>query len=329
MIKFLADIIDQLDLALDQLALDERNFDRFAVILIDNVAELLLHRYALDKAEDHRNRAAYGTSPYDPKKLQKALGRGFDDKAKFASKQGLISQETCESIVSLHGFRNTSYHQGLRHEGILHSLAIAYFRIVCDLLENYNPPFYEFSSSKDLPYRARKYLGNLSYSGNRDNFSTAYRRLDDLAASLEKSLVTDLATDMNNSIKAADSDLHLIAGSDQKEKRDWAVVFAQAFIFNQSDDASEKAKELGFKDSDGKNLFDWLMDEHRWNISHDPIPSWQSRLDRLTQEADVHKAIKKYCEFRCQTTEIRLTLEEVASEIDYFIEMQAEIERGK
>jgi hypothetical protein len=67
MIKFLADIIDQLDLALDQLALDERNFDRFAVILIDNVAELLLHRYALDKAEDHRRRAAHGTSPYDPK----------------------------------------------------------------------------------------------------------------------------------------------------------------------------------------------------------------------------------------------------------------------
>jgi len=35
--QFLADNLDQLDLVLDQLSFEDRNFDRFAFMLIDNV----------------------------------------------------------------------------------------------------------------------------------------------------------------------------------------------------------------------------------------------------------------------------------------------------
>lgn len=45
MMQFFADQIDQMDLALDQLAMHDRNFDRFALMLIDNVVELSLHNY--------------------------------------------------------------------------------------------------------------------------------------------------------------------------------------------------------------------------------------------------------------------------------------------
>lgn len=44
MTQFFADQIDQLDLAIDQLAVRDRNFDRFALMLIDNVVELVLSR---------------------------------------------------------------------------------------------------------------------------------------------------------------------------------------------------------------------------------------------------------------------------------------------
>lgn len=54
MIQTLADHIDQLDLALDQLALHDRNFDRFALMLIDNVVELTLHTHARDRAAENR-----------------------------------------------------------------------------------------------------------------------------------------------------------------------------------------------------------------------------------------------------------------------------------
>ena len=53
MIQFLADNIDQLDLALDQLAIGDRNFDRFALMLVDNGVELTLHRHGQDKAGEN------------------------------------------------------------------------------------------------------------------------------------------------------------------------------------------------------------------------------------------------------------------------------------
>ena len=165
MIQFLADNIDQLDLALDQLAITDRNFDRFALMLIDNVAELTLHRYAQDKAGENDMWGQLGKPKYDAKLIEKALGQNFDNKAKVASKLGLIDNSLCESILNLHSFRNTAYHKGLRHEGILHSLAIFYFRNVCDLLKSYNPRYWSWSSADKVSYRARKYLGEPQFGG--------------------------------------------------------------------------------------------------------------------------------------------------------------------
>jgi hypothetical protein len=42
-IRFLANIIDQLDFALDHLALADVNYKRLALMLIDNAKELALH----------------------------------------------------------------------------------------------------------------------------------------------------------------------------------------------------------------------------------------------------------------------------------------------
>ena len=75
MIQFLADNVDQLDLALDQLAMKDRNFDRFAILLIDNIVELTLDKYAQDKDNLMRN----GLLPYDPQ-IKKLLDKSFQKK---------------------------------------------------------------------------------------------------------------------------------------------------------------------------------------------------------------------------------------------------------
>jgi hypothetical protein len=139
MILFLADNIDQLDLALDQLAVADRNFDRFALMLIDNVVELTLHRFIQDKASENELWRKIKEPKHDPKIIEKGLSQNFDNKAKGASKLGLMPSEMCESILNLHAFRNTSYHKGMRHEGILHSLALFYFRTACHFLKGYEP----------------------------------------------------------------------------------------------------------------------------------------------------------------------------------------------
>jgi len=128
MMQFLADQIDQLDLALDQLATKDRNFDRFALMLIDNVVELTLHQYAKDCSYDNDLWRSSGKSRSKPTEVAAALGPYFDAKVRLARSKKLVSDEVCDSLQYLHSFRNTAYHRGLRHEGILHSLMLFYFK---------------------------------------------------------------------------------------------------------------------------------------------------------------------------------------------------------
>jgi hypothetical protein len=123
MIQFFIDTIDQLDLALDQLAAKDRSLDRFALILVDNIVELTLHQNAYDQAIKNK----IWSSNRDEKtssSIEHALREKFEDKVKLARDIGLLSQEYSDSIKYCHSFRNTAYHQGIRHEGILHSLTI-------------------------------------------------------------------------------------------------------------------------------------------------------------------------------------------------------------
>jgi hypothetical protein len=112
MIQFLSDNIDQLDLALEQLAVGDRNFDRFAFMLVDNVVELTLHKFAQDKANEHRhwenfNKATgnerFNCQPkYNLTTILQGISQAFDDKVKAASKLGLIDDTMRDTLLYLH-----------------------------------------------------------------------------------------------------------------------------------------------------------------------------------------------------------------------------------
>ncbi|MBX3206765.1 MAG: hypothetical protein KF764_16970 [Labilithrix sp.] len=133
--QFFADQVEQLDLAVDQLGLKDRNFDRFAILLIDNVVELTLHRHAEAQQRRQEQRLWYRRpKPGDDERARAAtaaLGQRFDAKVKLAKMTGMLSFELGDSILYLHSFRNTAHHSGLRHEGILHALAIFYVKSAC------------------------------------------------------------------------------------------------------------------------------------------------------------------------------------------------------
>ena len=196
--QFISDSIDQLDLALDQLAMMDRNFDRFALMLIDNIVELTLHNFIQDKAGENERYIRIGKRKNDPTVIQEALRQNFVNKVKGARKLGLFDKEMCETILNMHSFRNTTYHEGIRHEGILHSISIFYFRCACRISILYKPMVWGWSSRDKISYRARKYIGKgeRDLSNIKETRNNAYERLDEVAASMEYDLVVDLANDM-------------------------------------------------------------------------------------------------------------------------------------
>lgn len=355
MMQFLADNIDQLDLALDQLAVGDRNFDRFALMLIDNVVELTLHNYI--QGESYSNRGSLQTytrlvemrqqiSGVDDeskeskhvimltakqKIIDRGLGQAFDNKIKASSKLGLIDSTICETILNLHSYRNSAYHKGLRHESILHSLAVFYFRNACSLLLAYKPWVWSWSSSDKLSHRAMKYLGTPGFlSGHQKLFSAAYSRLDAIAASMVEDLVGDLSADFSETVDSIDEAIRFLAeDAPNKNSRDAVVINAQAWPFVQTDEAKEFARTNGCKEKTFWAFKDWIIQNYNWPIKSDPIPAWRDRHKALTKEKDYHKALKRYCDFMRQTEDFRTQINDAAAALDMHIQQEIDRIRGK
>lgn len=330
MLQFLADNIDQLDLALDQLAIRDRNFDRFALMLIDNVVELTLHRYAQDRAAENQFWGRTGEPRHDPKLIERALRQSFDNKAKAARDLGLYDEQLCTTLLNLHSFRNTAYHQGLRHDGILHSLAVFYFINACDLLLFYQPSFWSWSSSDKYSHRARKYIGDIRIGRGESTFHKAYLRLKEVANSLEYKLIHDLSVDMESTIHEVSEMIDFLANdAPERSTRDQVIIDVQAWPFAFTDEAKEFARHNGCTASNVLSLVKWLTHNYKWPVRSDPVASWHDRLDKMRQSNDPHEVLKRYCDFMNQTKTLRAQIEEAASQLDAHIQQLIDEARGK
>lgn len=328
--QFFSDIIDQMDLALDQLAVCDRNFDRFALMLIDNVVELTLHKIAQDKAAENKW-MFYGKEPKNNEKMVAgALGQHFEAKVKLAKHSGVLSDDLAESILNLHSYRNTSYHRGVKHEGILHSLTVYYFGCACKLLQKHSPIGWSSGSADVMPHRALKYLGNARHHHSKEAFSGAWLRLHEVVEAIPSSLLDDLWSDMKGSIDQTDEMIdYLATGGPEVMARDQVLIDSQSWAFAFTNEGKLFAQKSGCPQLSVKGYVDWIAQEFPWPIKKDPIPSWNKRLKSLESETSPHRAFKKYCDFMMQTKDIRALLDEAAAQLDRYIDEQIDIARGK
>ncbi|WP_018441917.1 hypothetical protein [Trinickia symbiotica] len=322
MIQFLADQLDQLDLALDQLALKDRNFDRFALMLIDNVVELTLHQHAHDIHLDAGLHPPDDGSRVDPKIIAAALGPHFDAKVKLARATGFATGELADTVQYLHGFRNTAYHRGARREGILRALALFYARSACELLGEYRPPYFMSISMDCLPHRAVKYLGATEQLLPSDAYKLAWQRLGAVATHLGNTLIADLSADLEKTVLRADEQLTFLAVNTTPAgiTRNQAVLDCQVWPFAYSDEGQAFAAAHGGPDPSAPGYIGWIEQHYRWPCRADPIPSWRKRSASLASERNCHAALKKYCEFMNQTEELRTAIDTSAAELDAHIQ---------
>jgi hypothetical protein len=133
--RFATLIVEQLDRAVMELAVDHPLNARIALILIDNAAELIIHRRCerLVRA-DRKSDAPTLTAA----KRRSILGHYFAEKVKFLEKASALSAEERHFIGELHSHRNTLYHVGLENDDLIRALATAYFQLTCDLLVRFD-----------------------------------------------------------------------------------------------------------------------------------------------------------------------------------------------
>jgi len=330
MTQFFADQIDQLDLAIDQLAVRDRNFDRFALMLIDNVVELVLHEHAKQKLLLARPFEFNKVPTSKWKAAVAATGQSFDAKVRYARETAMIPGPMADSIQYLHSFRNSAYHQGSRHEGILHSLAVFYFRSACSVLGAYQPMFYGTHSKDEISHRAVKYLGKPDLFGLKDAFKRACERLIEVAGALDGNLVEDLQVDMLMTIEQTDERLDFIAtNAPNAPTRAEVVRDCQSWPLAWTEEGKAFARANGCKASNMKEYVEWLGHNYHWSVNVDPVASWKRRHTSLKKETDLNVALKKYCDFMKQTETFREALGEACMQLDGHIQQQIDEYRGK
>jgi hypothetical protein len=66
MLRFLANNIEQIDLAREHVSKEDANNARFGLMLLDNVVEITLHQIARDKQRDLKSHLHPHSSPHFP-----------------------------------------------------------------------------------------------------------------------------------------------------------------------------------------------------------------------------------------------------------------------
>jgi hypothetical protein len=326
-IRFLANIIDQLDFALDHIALQDANYKRLSLMLIDNAVELALQKHA----EESKGRQwdVKDKPPEYQKALSEALGQRFDTKVKFGRMSNLLTDEAAHSINTLHSYRNQLYHQGLVHEGILHVLALFYFRIVCELLASLPMRGISWGSSLRIPHRAAKYIGNPPFHDPHKLFPSVWTRLKEVSDAIPFDLTADLSAALTDMIEETDRLINHIAGAyPGKQTRDEIVMEAQAWRIAFTDEGKEFAASNSCPESTVGGYVDWFGRNYKFTFSKDPVLAWRNRLTALKRERSPHMALKKYQEFVSQTEFIRESIEASAAALDAELDRQIDAARG-
>lgn len=331
MLMKLANILDQLDLASEHMGKPDLSDSRFALMLTDNVVELMLHQIAKDKKSEimawRHLRDNYNNLPA----LENALKRHFGAKIKFARDENKISEEQAKTFSIMHDFRNEVYHIGISHERILPTIAKFYLDVAGRWLATYDPLYMGWMSGQKLPTRAMKYFSEaLFFSGSTDQYRTACLRLAESAGHDPASVGPELAAHMSEVIEDTDRSIDIIANDGpNKTTRVQAIIDCQAWPLAFTPEGEKFLKDSKWKGDNPFQAVEWIAQNYPLKFRLDPIRTWNGRAQRLQRERNPHAALEKYRGFMDQTSDLREHLDEAAAHVEAWVDSEIDRRRGK
>ena len=145
-------IAEQLDRAAVELCLDHPIHNRLAIILIDNVVELMV-REALyvhaDLGGDFRGVTA--------RHRKLARSQSLRDRLSVLAFANELTPLETEFVLAVHDHRNSAYHEGHAEEPYLRQLAFLYYEFACRYFARFAKAFYSWPSQFRFTEIGRRY----------------------------------------------------------------------------------------------------------------------------------------------------------------------------
>ena len=149
--------IEQLEEATQQLVKQTPTGARLALLLLDNLVELLMYKKVrLEFAWCNQFRTTVPPK-YSPEKQRKVM-EYFGDKVNFlVSETQDITQDEGDCLKVAHKLRNEAYHTGVIRKSIIVYVAAVYFEIACKLLPRLWLGGFTYTSQDDVATFLKRY----------------------------------------------------------------------------------------------------------------------------------------------------------------------------
>lgn len=335
--RYVIQCVEQLDRVADELHEGSIVANRLALILTDNIVELMLHRRCDDIFAHKRTpwSQVEDVSRYSKVERHRVLGRYFDSKPKFLLAEGELTAADYDFIRICHDIRNVAYHAGLTRDDILPALAWEYHALACGLFDRFRVRSWGSDPRAQLPPRLAKHLGQKESPSWRsfspDQQAEIAASLNARRPALKESLPLTLATHVERRIERLGELVEYLVtgnpdGHDLQKTLDeaqwWHDLFAE--IPNEIEENSDAYRDLIRQRGTAMRA--------SWKPKHRkvPIDSWKRRAAQL-REGPNALALVRYEQLMNDMAYIYDAVEESAGALDAHVEEQIErmrTERG-
>jgi hypothetical protein len=310
---------------------------RLALLLLDNAAEVLMHRTAADELERAATYAGmlkvFDELPVssDPKRVafreslsvhtisdkrRALIGRFFEEKTKFLSEdRGLIPRPVARVLTHIHYYRNEAYHLDKVRSESLRPAVLVLFDVVCLLLTSLDEGTTVWESNDDYSWLDRY---GLKRFGARDELAPA------IATALRVGLALDVL-EVRSAVIA-----HLADRVDGMEQA--LNIVAEVIPDGQSADVlkavqycEEGSAPMPRRLHDRGELYQRF--QPRFTLGH--FQHWRRAVDRLSKVDDKFELFNRFADIEDEFEPLERMLDDVASAVEREIDLQIDIMRGK
>ncbi|MFO0814132.1 MAG: hypothetical protein U0796_12980 [Gemmatales bacterium] len=316
--------VEQLDVAASLLNSDDTTSYRLALILTDNIVELLSHNACVHLFSKYNYFDFDTLAPVDRSKKEAALGQKLAPKIEFHKQRGVITEDQAAYCNAAHAIRNESYHTGVMQGEVLLPIAFEYHSIALALFERFFQRSVSIQWGKKHACLDKHLAGTVGlFPGSPEYIRAITSSLSSCRRPLQVRLQDALSHAIIDRVNVILEMIEYIAsGQNPKQTLEQEITKIQYW-----NEFGKICPEEGFTlNSPEHLLFQQKMTqfhaEFRAKVSLKTIQSWQKRAGLLVTEKNLGKALSKYMDLIRDFRGFEQYASQSCSSFDMAVEMQ-------
>ncbi len=329
--RYVIPCVEQLDRAARELRDRNPVNSRLALILTDNIVELICHRRCQLLIDWDGGGSWLDQPKFQFRERRRVLGRFFDQKIAFLQREGLVSEVEKDFVQIAHEYRNKAYHVGLRDDAIMWSLAWHYHAFACELFGRLERGWIGRTSTDPFTKRVKYHFEKTGTQPLFADFKKLAKSIDAERPPVDKPLGVVLSTALLEELEELER-LFAFLVTDNPNKLGKNDILRNIQFHNDFVAEMEKAalfpSDAAYQ-TEARRVRKQMTSSWKPKYQRIPLDSWRRRAKLLAEEREFLKALKKFESVRAEKNYLNDVISGAASELDAYIQMRIDHARGK